>query len=119
MGEAVLQGELVGITIITKIEILQGRMAAVLKADTHARFLNAQQALITTEERLQKAHIVRLDESALSVFDGLILARGLKKVGRADLLIASITRACQATLVTRNRKHFQLIPRLKIINWVD
>src|SRR5258708_25858937 len=71
-----------------------------LKADSHARFLNAQQRLATAELQLQTALIVPLDESALIEFDRLHGMRGLKKIGRADLLIASISVARTARLVT-------------------
>ena len=116
---AVIQRVIVGVTIITEIEILQGRMSALLKADTHERFLDAQQKLEIAEERLRKISVLPLDESALFAFDKLKEMRGLKKIGRADLLIASIARARNATLVTRNQKHFKLIPQLKLANWVD
>jgi tRNA(fMet)-specific endonuclease VapC len=43
----------------------------------------------------------------------------LKKLGRADLLIASIALAHGATLVTRNLRHFHQIPGLYTENWAD
>jgi tRNA(fMet)-specific endonuclease VapC len=43
----------------------------------------------------------------------------LKKIGRTDLLIASIALARGATLITRNVRHFQLIPGIRIENWAD
>jgi tRNA(fMet)-specific endonuclease VapC len=119
MQQAVLQREIVGIAIITKIEILQGRMAALLKADTHERFLDSQRKLMITEERIQSVRAIPLDEPALLAFDELNNTRGLKKIGRADLLIAIIVRTRQATLVTRNLKHFKRIPQHRCENWVD
>ena len=119
MEDAATQSVDVGIAVITKIEILQGRMAALLKADTHERFLTAQQKLFSTENALRKIIVIPLDESALRIFDQLLTVRGLKKIGRADLLIASIARANDATLVTRNLKHFRPVPHLKLENWVD
>ena len=74
---------------------------------------------MATEKRLGEMRIVLLSESALRHFDELIEIRGLRKIGRADLLIANIARAQKATLVTRNLKHFKLIPQLKCENWVD
>jgi tRNA(fMet)-specific endonuclease VapC len=49
----------------------------------------------------------------------LAKAPALNKVGRADLLIASIALANRATLVTRNRRHFEKVPGLMVVNWVD
>ena len=43
----------------------------------------------------------------------------MRKAGRADLLIASIALAHQATVVTRNLKDFQRFPNLKLVNWLD
>jgi tRNA(fMet)-specific endonuclease VapC len=117
--EAIAQGYVVAITIITKIQVLQGRMSAVLKADSHQQFLNAQRRLLDDEESCVQTGVFPLDESALMVFDELVAIKGLKKIGRADLLIASIARAKNATLVTRNLKHFKLVPNLKLANWVD
>lgn len=117
--EAVTRREPFAITIITTIEILQGRMDSVLKADTHARFLKAQDNLIHAQQTLQRIRMIELDEAALNIFDELSKLRGIRKIGRKDLLIASITQARQATLITRNLKHFKLIPRLKCGNWVD
>ncbi|MBL8796534.1 MAG: type II toxin-antitoxin system VapC family toxin [Planctomycetia bacterium] len=62
---------------------------------------------------------VPLDAEALAIFERQRLIQGLKKIGRADLLIASICLAHQATLVTRNLRHFRLVPRLQTVNWVD
>lgn len=62
---------------------------------------------------------VPFDSSAAVEFDRLRGIRALKKIGRADLLIASIALANRATLVTRNVRHFQRISNLKLENWVD
>ena len=115
---AVSQGKLVAITIITRVEVLQGRMAALLKADSHKRFLDAQSRLLDDESRIDEMRMYLLDAKSLGIFDELSALNGLK-IGRADLLIASIARAEQATLVTRNLKHFKLVPRLDLENWVD
>ncbi len=109
----------VGATVITKIEMLRGRFDFVLKATTGAEFLRAQQLLIRTEELLAQILIIPLDESTVIQFDRLIATNRFRKIGRADLLIASIALAHRATLVTRNVRHFQQISNLQIINWVD
>ena len=109
----------VGTTIVTKIELLRGRYDFVLKASTGGDILRAQQLMARTEELLEQIKIVLLDESAVDRFENLRQTKGLKKIGRADLLIASIALAHQATLVTRNLRHFRKVPQLKTINWVD
>lgn len=109
----------VGTTIITKIELLRGRFDFVLKAATGAELLRAQQLLARTEELLAQMTIVSLNETAATHFDRLRGVKNLRKIGRADLLIASITLANRATLITRNVRHFKQVPGLMVINWVD
>jgi tRNA(fMet)-specific endonuclease VapC len=109
----------IGITIITKIEVLRGRMDFVLKAETGADLLRAQRLLERTEELLAQILLVSLNSEATEQFDRLSSTRKLSKIGRADLLIASIALANQAILVTRNLRHFRQIPNLTVANWVD
>jgi tRNA(fMet)-specific endonuclease VapC len=60
-----------------------------------------------------------LDEAAAAEFERLRRAKGLKQFGHADLLIACIALAHDATLVTRNLRHFRHVPKLRVTNWVD
>lgn len=109
----------VGITIITKAEVLRGRIDYLLKSETGANLLKAQKLLFRTEELLSQLLIVSLDRAVSSKFDRLRAISKYHKIGRADLLIASITLANRATLVTRNLRHFRQIPGLQLENWVD
>lgn len=108
----------VATTIITKLEILRGRMDALLKAATGAQLLPAQQFFLQSAQLLDEILITPVDPTAATIFDKLRQAK-LGKIGHADLLIASIVLANKAVLVTRNRKHFEKIPGLAIENWVD
>lgn len=109
----------VATTLITRIEILRGRIDYVLKAATGEEVLRAQQWLARSEELLTLIEVVPFDAVAARLFDGLRTAPGLRKIGHADLLIASIALAKRATLVTRNLRHFQAVPHLKVENWMD
>jgi len=109
-------GSEIGTTIITKIELLRGRMDRVLKSNDGSDLLRAQRLLARTEELLEQIIVVPMDEAAIAQFDRL---RKKRKIGRADLLIASIALAHRATLVTRNVLHFKEVPGLKVENWVD
>ncbi|ETW94221.1 MAG: twitching motility protein PilT [Candidatus Entotheonella gemina] len=109
----------VGITIITKIELLRGRYDYMLKASTGTELLRAQALLARTEMLLGDLLIIAFNEEAAGRFDQLRQIRRRREIGRADLLIASIALAHQAILVTRNVRHFQLIPGLTVVNWVD
>ncbi len=109
----------VGITIITKVEILRGRIDYLLKAEAGTNLLKAQELLFRTEELLNDLVIVSINQAASVEFDRLLGVSKFRKIGRADLLIASITLANRATLVTRNLRHFKQIPGLRVENWVD
>lgn len=109
----------VAITVVTRIEVLRGRFDFVLKATTGSDLVRAQQLLTRTEELLDQLPVVPITEASAEVFDRLRGARGLRKVGRADLLIASIALAHRATLVTRNVRHFRQIQGLSVVNWGD
>jgi tRNA(fMet)-specific endonuclease VapC len=114
-----LEDPVVGTTIVTKIEMLRGRMDYVLKAETGAELLRAQSLLKRTESRLASLLIIPFDANAAEQVEQLQSSSKLRKVGRADLLIASIVLANRATLVTRNLRHFRQFPGLTVVNWVD
>lgn len=60
-----------------------------------------------------------INTAAATRFDVLRAQPKLRKIGRADLLIASIALAHGATLVIRNLRHFRQIPGLNTDNWAD
>ena len=60
-----------------------------------------------------------VDAAAATPFDRLRQDRKVKKIGRADVLIAAIVLAHRATLVTRNLKDFRQVPGLPVENWAD
>ena len=107
------------ISVVSRIEVLQGRFDSVLKAPDAVALLRAQDRLGTAEKNLAKYTIVPLDVAAGNEFDRLRQNKKVKKIGRKDLLIACIALANQATLVTRNLKDFQAVPGLKLENWAD
>ena len=109
----------VATTVITKIELLRGRFEYVMKAANGDELLRAQDWLTKTEVLLSQIRIVGLDERSAETFDQLGNTSRLRKIGRADQLIASIALAHQAVLVTRNLRHFDQISQLKLANWVD
>jgi tRNA(fMet)-specific endonuclease VapC len=109
----------VAITIVTRVEALEGRFSFLMRAADGEQLLRAQQWLQQTEVNLAAFVTVPFDAAAAAQFDRLRGTRGMKKIGRGDLMIASIALANQATLVTRNRKDFQKVPGLQIENWAD
>ncbi len=109
----------VTITVVTRIEALEGRFAFLKRAADDAELLRAQKWLQRTEADLSPFTPVLIDPAAAAEFTRLRQIKGLRRIGRGDLLIAAITLARKATLVTRNLKHFRLVPGLQIENWAD
>lgn len=109
----------VTITVVTRIEALQGRFAFVLRAADGADLLRAQEWLRQTDGDLAPFMPVPFDMGAAVVFARLRLHKKLKKVGRADLLIAAIALANRAPRVTRNLKDFRQVPGLQVESWAD
>jgi tRNA(fMet)-specific endonuclease VapC len=109
----------VGITIITKIELLRGRFEFLLKAANSNELLKAQHWLTITEALLEPLLVIPIEKKAAMQFDRLCKTPALRKIGRADLLIASIALSHRAILVSRNLQHFSQVPYLKVVNWVD
>ena len=111
--------DVVATTIVTRIEILRGRFDALLKAADGEQLQLAQRRLLTAERDLARFVILPIDSASASRFDELRRQKKLRKIGRADLLIAGIALAHGATLVTRNLRHFRQVPGLKLENWAD
>jgi tRNA(fMet)-specific endonuclease VapC len=110
--------EEVALTVITRIEVLQGRFASILKAENGEKLLLAHKRLVETEEDLKQFMILQIDPPASAEFDRLRQNKKLK-IRRGDLLIAAISKGYRATLVTRNQKDFRHVPGLRIENWAD
>lgn len=111
--------EEVAITLITRLEMLRGRIAALTTAEDGPRLLRAQERLVETERDLGQFLVLPFAEAAAGHFDRLRREKKLRKAGRCDLLIACIVLAHGATLVTRNTKDCRDIPGLAIENWAD
>jgi tRNA(fMet)-specific endonuclease VapC len=109
----------VATTLVTEVEILRGRHEFLLKARDGGQVLLAQQLLDSSKQLLRSLSIMPFDAAAVDEFDRLRQDKKLRKIGRADLLIAAIVLAQRATLVTRNVKHFRLVPGLLLENWAD
>ncbi len=107
------------ISIVSRIEVLQGRFASVLKAANAEELLRLQERLLTADRQLSEFAIVPFDKASGSEFDRLRQSKRHGKMGRNDLLIACTALANRATLVTRNVKDFKMAPGLRLEIWAD
>jgi len=111
--------EPIATSIVTRCEILRGRIEYLLKAANGEQLGQAQRLLEQCDRDLAKFQVVRIRPTTGSEFDRLRLNRKLRKIGRGDLLIAAVALADRATLVTRNTRDFGQVPGLRLENWAD
>jgi tRNA(fMet)-specific endonuclease VapC len=109
----------VTIPVVVRSEVLTGRFEAIKKAADGANLLLVNNRLVRTETAISSYRVLPITHVVAGSFDRLRANKKLKKIGRADLLIACIALANDATLVTRNTKDFANIPGLKVENWAD
>ena len=111
--------ESLAISLITHYEMSRGRAESLLKAANETELRRAAERFRQTEEMLADFLRVGFDDSAIEHFGRLRKQKNLKKMGRADLLIACIALANDALLVTRNLKDYKNVAGLRVANWVD
>lgn len=116
--EAVGDEEL-AIATITRHELLRGRAETLLKAASEEELRTAVERFQQTEQLLAAFLTADFDENSIKNFGKLKKQKKLKKMGRADMLIACIALAHNALLVTRNIKDYQDVAGLRTENWVD
>jgi tRNA(fMet)-specific endonuclease VapC len=109
----------VATTIITWMEVLQGRFQAVFTAADEDQLEKASRRLQDSVSQLSTLRIVPINSAVAKQFAALLANRKLKRIGRGDLLIASVALAEKATLITRNVRDFSLVPGMKWENWAD
>ena len=108
--------EVIAATIVSAMEQVRGRLAQVHRAKTAmevvAAFARFQEALAF----YRTIPILPYDEAAAAQFTRL---RQISphRPGTQDLRIAAIALSQQATLVTRNRRDFQSISELSLVDW--
>lgn len=117
--EAVGEDERLAVTLITRNEIIRGRADSLLKAADEEELKKAMERFYRAETVLADFLVLPVNDAAAQQFGRLRKDKKLKKMGRADLLIACITLAFDALLVTRNVKDFKHLPGLRLENWVD
>jgi tRNA(fMet)-specific endonuclease VapC len=115
--DAVPHEETIGITAITRMEVLGGRTASVLKAADEEELRKAAKRLQQVEKMLEDFQVLHVDEAAIRHFETLRVNKKTRKMGRADMLIACIALAHDALLVTRNLKDYKDVPGLRTENW--
>jgi tRNA(fMet)-specific endonuclease VapC len=109
----------VATTVVTWMEVLQGRFQAIFSAADADQLERASQRLDESVGQLNTLPIVPISRAVAKEFAALSANKKLKRIGRGDVLIASIALAENAKLITRNVRDFSLVPGLMWENWAD
>jgi tRNA(fMet)-specific endonuclease VapC len=109
----------VGIAVISVQETFNGWAGKLSKADDEAQKILNYGKLHSNVCFLQTMPILNYDRSASDVYQRLIQTNAdlAKKRLDKDVRIAAIAISLGATVVTRNRKDFELMPGLTIEDW--
>ncbi len=98
------------ISVITEAELRYG------VARSESKKINRK----IVEDFLDRLLIMEWDSDAAASYGELratLEVKG-KPIGNMDLMIAAHALSLHATVVTNNTKHFQIVPKLKVQNWV-
>lgn len=111
LSEAMVSGDTIVICSVVYYEVMRGFDQ--LKPPTRRR--------IKFEQLYSDTKHVVLDDKAAGIAAEIYryLSKRGQKIEDDDILIAAVTLANDATLITDNVKHFGRIPNLKVINWKD
>ncbi len=107
----------IGITIISVEELIRGRLAQVRRAVQPEERVKAYYWLTRTFEFLKGFQVLTYDATAEIHFQSLLSQK--LRIGMQDLKIAATVLSQNAILVTRNRKDFEKVPQLKMVDWAS
>ena len=111
-------GEPIATTIISAEELLRGWLAAIHREHDPERQIRGYDRLGQLFRFFASWTVLPWDEAATAIF-GQLKQRKLR-IGTMDLKIASITLTHGgATLVTRNLRDFQVVPGLRVEDWLS
>ena len=105
-------------TIINLHEQLNGWLSQINKAKAAQAKVTGYRHLLKLIEDFSVWDILPFDEQAATQFESLMTRSELRKIGTMDLQIAAIALCHDATVLTRNLSHFQIIPNLRAEDWL-
>jgi tRNA(fMet)-specific endonuclease VapC len=113
---AIPDDELVSCIVVYE-EQMRGWLEKAAKAQSGVGYMNAYTSLANNLTLYCGMTLLPFDAPAAAQFDALKTAR--INIGTQDLKIASIALVNDATLLTRNTRHFEKVPLLKFDDWTS
>jgi predicted nucleic acid-binding protein len=117
--ELVPEDEELAVTVITYMEILQGRFDSIKKAANENELVVAMQHYAASKELVDSFQVLEINGGAAQHFKEMIKRKKGPKMRRGDMLNACIALANNALLVTRNVKDYEAVKGLSVENWMD
>lgn len=111
------EDETVATTIISVEECFRGWLSAIHRAGTPRAQLGPYRQLLRFMEFIAEWDIALLDEQSVSQFE--VLRKQKLRIGSQDLKIAAIALTQGALVLTANRRDFDLVPDLRVENWLE
>jgi len=102
-------------TIITYEEQMRGWLAVTKKAQSIDELVASYSRLFKHSETYKYIKVLEFDYSAATTYEQL--RKEHRRLGAMDLKIAAIAISMQATLLSRNLKHFGEISHLRAEDW--
>ena len=103
------------VTIVSYQEQTAGWLAQIQRAQTPIKTVRAYQWLQDTLNYFARQQVLSFDETAALYMQQFQQQR--IRVGTRDLRIAAIALANNCTVVTRNRRDFERVPGLSVVDW--
>ncbi len=103
--------------IIQKDELVFTTIANVAEYYAGAFKSGDKNAIEMAKQYIKDFSVLLLDEQSALVWSKMYNEMKASSIGDLDLFIASIAIANKQTLMTRNLKHFERVPDLKVESW--
>jgi tRNA(fMet)-specific endonuclease VapC len=107
------------LTVITVQELFNGWVGRLNNTTDAALMLDRYESLWQTVDFIRQFPVLKFDTNADAAYARVLRENVAlrKKRLRQDLRIAAIALSQNATIVTRNKRDFEQVPGLKIIDW--
>ena len=117
--EEVEDNEELAISVITYMEVLQGRFESIKKAANENELVAAMQHYTTSKQLVDSFQVLEVNKAAAQHFKEMIKRKKGPKIGRGDMLNACIALAHDALLDTCNVKDYESVKGLRVENWAE
>ena len=103
------------VTVISFEEQIRGRLGEINRITSDTSLVTSYSNLQATDTFFKNLNVLPYTSEAQALFKQLRKQR--VRIGTRDLRIAAIALSVNSTIVTRNRRDFEQVPKLQIEDW--